>query len=116
MVAADIYGAAPHVGRGGWTWYTGAASWMYRVGLETLLGFTLRGDNLEIKPCIPQTWKGFNILFRRGKTQYTIEIINQRKQSASKKVTVKLDGALLSSNLIPLVSDDKHHKVIVILT
>ena len=65
VVAADVYAEAPHVGRGGWTWYTGSAGWMYRAGIEWLLGFRLRGAALFIDPCIPRAWTGFS-LFASG--------------------------------------------------
>ena len=61
VVAADVYTAEGHLGRGGWTWYTGSASWLYRVGLEAILGFNKRGESLEMDPCIPETWKEFTI-------------------------------------------------------
>ena len=64
VVAADVYAEPPHVGRGGWTWYTGSAGWMYRAGLEWILGFRLRGAALHIDPCIPRAWRGFEIAFR----------------------------------------------------
>ena len=77
VVAADIYGVEPHVGRGGWTWYTGSAAWMYRVALESVLGFRVHGgDTLRIRPCIPDHWPGFRISYRLadGKTRYEIEV------------------------------------------
>jgi cyclic beta-1,2-glucan synthetase len=70
VVAADVYGVPPHVGRGGWTWYTGSAAWMYRVALESLLGFELRGNRVKIKPCVPADWPGFELTFRRGVTTW----------------------------------------------
>ena len=72
MVAADVYTAEGHLGRGGWTWYTGSASWLYRVGLEAILGFTKRGETLEIDPCIPSDWKEFSIEYRQGDSMYSI--------------------------------------------
>ena len=59
VIAADVYAAKPHVGRGGWTWYTGSAGWMQRAGVESILGLRLRGDALELDPCIPKSWPGF---------------------------------------------------------
>ena len=61
---ADVYGVPPHVGRGGWTWYTGSAAWLYRVGLESILGFRLEGERLRLEPCIPAGWPGFEITYR----------------------------------------------------
>ena len=70
VVAGDVYAAPPHVGRGGWTWYTGSAGWMYRAGLEWLLGFRLRGDRLILNPCIPATWPAYSMTYRHGATEY----------------------------------------------
>ena len=76
VVAADVYTAKGHLGRGGWTWYTGSASWMYRVALESILGFQQRGDMLFIEPCIPASWKEFTIEYRVGASTYEITIEN----------------------------------------
>jgi cyclic beta-1,2-glucan synthetase len=64
VVAADVYSVPAHVGRGGWTWYTGAAGWLYRAGIESILGIRLKGDSLVIDPCIPGAWPGFNMTLR----------------------------------------------------
>ncbi|MFL5561875.1 MAG: GH36-type glycosyl hydrolase domain-containing protein, partial [Gemmatimonadaceae bacterium] len=74
VVVADLYTAAGHLGRGGWTWYTGSASWMYRVGLEAILGFHKRGDTLAIEPCIPATWPEFTLEYRHASSRYTITV------------------------------------------
>jgi cyclic beta-1,2-glucan synthetase len=112
VIAADIYGAAPHVGRGGWTWYTGSAGWMYRVGLESILGFTLEGgDSIRLTPVVPADWPSFSIRYRLpdGKTVYEITVKNGELEAAS------LDGAALTvadgSALIPLHADGKTHQV-----
>ena len=76
VVAADVYGVAPHVGRGGWTWYTGSAGWMYRAGLENILGLRMHGDNLAFDPCIPAGWPGFGISLQFGSSRYAIEVEN----------------------------------------
>ena len=75
-VAADVYAAPPHVGRGGWTWYTGAAGWLYRAGLESILGMRIEGDTLWVNPCIPGAWPGFEVRYRHGETPYVIEVSN----------------------------------------
>jgi cyclic beta-1,2-glucan synthetase len=85
VMAADVYAVEPHVGRGGWTWYTGSSSWMYRVGIEWILGLKLRGDRLHIDPCIPASWEGFNMTYRYRSTIYDIRVenpdrVNQRGQ------------------------------------
>ena len=76
VIAADIYSVAPHVGRGGWTWYTGSAAWMYRVGIESILGLRLDGGDLLLNPCIPKNWPGFEMVFRHGSARYEISVEN----------------------------------------
>ena len=76
VVAADIYARPPHVGRGGWTWYTGSAGWMQRAGIESILGVSLHGDMLLLNPCIPKTWAGFEITLRHGNSRYEIKVDN----------------------------------------
>jgi cyclic beta-1,2-glucan synthetase len=75
-VAADVYSLNSQPGRGGWTWYTGSAGWMYRVWLEEVLGFKLRGNRLSIQPAIPEDWPGYVLTFRFGQTEYRIEVQN----------------------------------------
>ena len=111
VVAADVYGLWPHVGRGGWTWYTGSASWMYRAGLESILGFDLRGDILRIKPCIPKHWPGFEIIYRRLKTEYHIAVSNIDEHGNAAEARVHLDGVLLTTADIPLVDDGQKHTI-----
>jgi len=105
VIAADVYGHAPHVGRGGWTWYTGSASWMYRAAVETILGFELRGDRLRINPKIPSSWPGFELSYRRETTKYQIRVTRNATPST------KLDGVLLGGPDIPIVNDGKSHQV-----
>src|SRR5690606_15479592 len=76
VVAADVYTAAAHLGRGGWTWYTGSAAWMYRVALESILGFDKRGDTLRIDPRVPEGWPDYNIDYRYGRSTYAITVHN----------------------------------------
>jgi cyclic beta-1,2-glucan synthetase len=95
-VAADVYALESQPGRGGWTWYTGSAGWMYRVWLEEVLGFKLRGDRLSIEPAIPAGWPGYTIDFRYGQTEYRIEVSN---------------GAPASNREIHLVDDRRSHTV-----
>jgi len=76
VVAADVYGVSPHTGRGGWTWYTGSSGWMYRLGLEAILGLRQAGQVLRISPCIPKTWPGFRLTYRVGTTSYDISVEN----------------------------------------
>ena len=116
VVAADVYGQAPHAGRGGWTWYTGSSAWMYRAGLEWILGLRVQGASLVVDPCIPKAWPRFEIDFRHGTARYEITVENPR--SVNRGVTgVELDGRYLSggSARIPLVDDGATHRVRVVL-
>src|SRR4029077_7523260 len=76
VVAADVYGAPPHTGRGGWTWYTSSAAWLYRIGLEAILGFQLRGGRLQMEPCIPPDWSGYEITYRYRSATYKVAVKN----------------------------------------
>jgi cyclic beta-1,2-glucan synthetase len=114
VAAADVYAESQHVGRGGWTWYTGSASWMYRAALESMLGFHLSGETLRIDPCIPRGWREFEITYRRGETIYEIKVENPT--SVCRGVTeVRLDGTVLGSNEIPLADDGETHEVRILL-
>jgi cellobiose phosphorylase len=110
VVAADVYGAPPHTGRGGWTWYTGSASWLYRVALETILGFQLRGAALRFKPCIPPSWPGFELSYRHGSATYRIVVDNSAGTGRGVR-SVGLDGQPLPNNTVPLSDDGKNHNV-----
>ena len=112
VVAADVYTAEGHVGRGGWTWYTGSASWMYRVALEAILGFRKTGDTLRIEPSVPRGWPGFTIEYRFGSSVYAIEVkIVRGGERGPNRVTV--DGRRMKDEAIPLVDDGQRHAVIV---
>jgi cyclic beta-1,2-glucan synthetase len=116
VISADVYSMPPHVGRGGWTWYTGSAGWFYRVALERVLGFRLRGDNLLLDPCIPKGWSGFEISFRHGGARYDISVENPLGVCRG-VLAIKLDGHMLpaKSSLIPLTDDGAVHRVQVVL-
>jgi cyclic beta-1,2-glucan synthetase len=114
VVAADLASTAPHAGRGGWTWYTGSASWMYRVALESVLGFTVRGEVLTMDPCIPAAWPSFSIDWRRGATTWSVTVENpQGVQRGVARVTV--DGAEAPGGRVALVDDGGRHVVHVVL-
>jgi cyclic beta-1,2-glucan synthetase len=115
VIAADVYSQPPHEGRGGWTWYTGAAGWLYRAGLEWILGFQKRGSALRIDPCIPREWKGFEIDYRQSDTVYRITVENPG--GVCRGVSqISLDGTLLQGEaLVPLVEDGGEHQVRVVL-
>jgi cyclic beta-1,2-glucan synthetase len=114
VIAADVYGVAPHIGRGGWTWYTGSASWMYRLGVEALLGVKRQGSHLTIDPCIPSEWDGYDMTYRDGETVYSIHIANP--QHISKGVSrVIVDGVIIPEKHILLTGDGGQHTVHVTL-
>jgi cyclic beta-1,2-glucan synthetase len=114
VVAADVYSQPPHVGRGGWTWYTGSASWLYRVALETLLGFQLCGDKLRIDPCIAAHWKGFELTYRHRTATYHITVENPAGVERGVK-NVSLDGRDVPGGMIDLCDDGRRHEVRVVL-
>jgi cyclic beta-1,2-glucan synthetase len=115
VVAADVYGEPPHVGRGGWTWYTGSAGWMYRAGLESILGFRLRGSQLVIDPCIPRAWPRFELVFRYRSARYDVVVDNPKKVSRG-VTSVEVDGVALDRDgTIALADDGNTHRVRIIL-
>jgi cellobiose phosphorylase len=110
VVSADVYGAQPHTGRGGWTWYTGSAGWLYRVAVETILGFRLRGGTLRFEPCIPKGWRGFEMSYRHQSATYRILVDNSAGTGRGVRA-VELDGQPLSNDAVPLSDDSKIHTV-----
>jgi cyclic beta-1,2-glucan synthetase len=114
VAAGDVYSEPRHIGRGGWTWYTGSAGWMYRATLESMLGFHLKGERLGIEPCIPRSWRDFEIDYHRGDTLYRIRVENPSGVCRG-IAEVRLDGKLLPSNEIPLVVDGQTHQILVVL-
>jgi cyclic beta-1,2-glucan synthetase len=109
VVAADVYTAKGHLGRGGWTWYTGSASWMYRTALEAILGFRQRGEQLFIEPCIPASWKEFTIEYRFRSSTYEITVDNPDGLESG-NVDLTVDGTSIEK-AIHLVDDGKRHQV-----
>ena len=115
VVCADVYAEPQHVGRGGWTWYTGSAGWMYRAALESILGFHVIGNAIRIDPCIPRSWRGFEIVLRRGASRYEIAVQNPNGVSRG-VVCVRVDDERHDPALaIPLLDDAVTHRVIVTL-
>jgi cellobiose phosphorylase len=110
VVCADVYGASPHTGRGGWTWYTGSASWLYRVAIETILGFRLEGNRLHFEPCIPPSWPGYEITYRHRSATYRISVKNSAGGGRGVR-SVLLDGQPLIDGQVPLSDDSKTHLV-----
>ncbi len=121
VVAADVYGAAPHVGRGGWTWYTGSSGWMHRTALESILGFRLAGgDAFELHPCVPDAWPRYGIRWRAqdGVTTYDIDVLNPDGRARG-VVAATLDGEPLACAgggvRVPVARDGRTHRVEAIL-
>ena len=111
VVAADVYALSPHTGRGGWTWYTGSAGWMYRLIVESLLGLRLEVDTLSFAPCIPADWTEFKVHYRYRETMYHITVL--QRHAANGQTTVTIDGNERDEKTIHLVDDRRDHSVIV---
>lgn len=121
VIAADVYGTLPHVGRGGWTWYTGSAGWVWRVAVESVLGLRIEnGDTLVLQPCVPDEWPSFQIDYRdpKSKTVYRIEVENP-SGCAERVISALLDGEVISTDegqaRLPLLNDQALHHVLVIM-
>ena len=110
VVAADVYSVAPHVGRGGWTWYTGSASWMYRLGIEAILGLKRTGDSLTINPCIPAEWDSYDMTYKDADTVYDIQVVNPQHVNR-RVVQTQLDGKVIPNEAIPLLKDGLTHHI-----
>jgi cellobiose phosphorylase len=113
VVAADVYAVLPHTGRGGWTWYTGSAGWMYRLIVESLLGMRLEGDKLHFEPCLPADWEGFTVHYRYRETVYHIKVLQEHACEDEGSVTI--DGVVQREQMIPLVDDHSEHFVEVVV-
>jgi cyclic beta-1,2-glucan synthetase len=113
VVVADIYGVPPHVGRGGWTWYTGSSGWLYRLGLEAILGVRRQGNTLRIEPCIPKEWSGYELSYRIGNTRYCIHVDNSAGVNRGVSC-ITMDGEITDGAIL-LTDDGQEHKVVVTL-
>jgi cellobiose phosphorylase len=114
VAAADIYALDGRMGRGGWTWYTGSAGWMYRVWLEEIFGFHLRGENLTISPCIASAWDGFTLHYRYRTAHY--EIVVENPEHICRGIeSVELDGKPLADKIVRLQDDGAEHKVRIVM-
>ena len=113
VMAADVYALAPHSGRGGWTWYTGSAGWMYRLIVESLLGVRREGDKLRLEPCLLDNWPGFKLRYRFRETVYRIVV--SRAPAGSAETRVSVDGVAQEQPLIALIDDRREHAVEVVL-
>jgi len=114
VMAGDVYSLAGHVGRGGWSWYTGAAAWTYRVWIEEVLGFQRRGDTLKINPVIPKDWPGFRLQYRYQNTLYRIAVENPLPCSSGVTL-VEVDGIMVADKIVTLRDDGLRHEVRVVL-
>jgi len=110
VIAADVYWVPPHTGRGGWTWYTGSAGWMYRTLVETLLGFQPEGDRLHLLPRLPKNWPNYKIHYRYRETSYHISI-SRLPDDPPVSRRVYLDGKEISGDAVPLVDDRREHQI-----
>ncbi len=114
VVAADVHAHPQHLGRGGWTWYTGSAGWLYRLGLESVLGLRRRGSTFALNPCIPIAWPGYAITWRVGRSCYELRVENPEPRSRGiAKAT--LDGEAVDPSAVPLVDDGRTHHVHVMM-
>jgi cellobiose phosphorylase len=111
VVAADVYAVAPHAGRGGWTWYTGSAGWMYRLLIETLLGVNLEGEQLRLAPLLPKAWPAFTVHYRYRQTVYHI-FVTRLAADAGNAPSLTLDGEALAGDTLPLRDDRIEHTVV----
>jgi cyclic beta-1,2-glucan synthetase len=113
-VAADVYAHPMHVGRGGWTWYTGSAGWMYRTAIEELLGLRRKGETFTVDPCIPAMWPAYAFEWRLGQTLFRITVTNPEHRCRGVRYTT-LDGVAVDPRAIPLRDDGETHEVEVLL-
>ncbi|MDR3376070.1 MAG: glucoamylase family protein [Ancalomicrobiaceae bacterium] len=114
VVAADVYSRAPHIGRGGWTWYSGSAGWMQRAGMESILGIRVAAGILSLDPCIPREWPGYEVTLRFGSAHYAIRVVNPQNVEMG-IVAATLDGVAIDVDpfRLALIDDGKTHAVIV---
>jgi cyclic beta-1,2-glucan synthetase len=124
VVAADVYSVAPHLGRGGWTWYTGAAGWMYRAGMEGILGIHREGNQLTIRPCIPAVWPGFEASIHVENTDYTITLsrsaegaVEGSAEGSEQALAAVLDGVkiVVNNNTVCVPLEGGKHRLEIVL-
>ena len=110
VVAGDVYANAAHAGRGGWTWYTGSAGWMYQLVVEPLLGLRRSGNRLRVRPLLPKTWTTFEVSYRFGTSTFAITC---REAAAGVAASVVVDGVESVGDTLPLVDDGNAHEVLI---
>jgi cyclic beta-1,2-glucan synthetase len=113
-VAADVYAHPMHVGRGGWTWYTGSAGWMYQAAIHSLLGLRRNGATMSVDPCIPAVWPQYSMDWTIGRTRYHVTVTNPEHRSQGIR-TAELDGIAVDASAIPLEDDGGSHEVTIVL-
>jgi cyclic beta-1,2-glucan synthetase len=113
-VAADVYAHPMHVGRGGWTWYTGSAGWMYQAAIQSLLGLRRHGATMSLNPCIPAVWPGYTLEWKIGRTRYRFTVVNPDHRSQG-IASATLDGIAVDARAIPLQDDGGDHEVRIVL-
>jgi cyclic beta-1,2-glucan synthetase len=114
VMAGDVYARPPHAGRGGWSWYTGSAGWMYRAGIESILGLRRRGNTFTIDPCIPSSWPEYRITWQFQDSRYEITVSNPARRCRG-VATATLDGVCVDAARMPLVNDGRTHDVQIVL-
>jgi cyclic beta-1,2-glucan synthetase len=113
-LAGDVYAHPQHAGRGGWSWYTGAAGWLYRAGLESILGLWQHGATFEIDPCIPAAWPAYTIVWRFGSSTYEITVENPQRRCRG-VARAEIDGKRVDPRSVPLLDDGGTHAVRVVI-
>jgi cyclic beta-1,2-glucan synthetase len=114
VMAADVYAHPMHVGRGGWTWYTGSAGWMYQAAIQALLGLERHAGTVSLNPCIPRVWPHYSLDWTFGRTRYSFLVLNPDHRSRG-VVSAELDGAPVDARAIPLLDDGRQHEVRIVL-
>lgn len=114
VMAGDVYARPPHAGRGGWSWYTGSAGWMYRAGIESILGLRRQGDTFVVDPCIPSSWPTYEITWQFGESCYRITVSNPSRRCRGVAMAT-LDGTTVHAFAIPLLDDGRTHDVQIVL-
>jgi cyclic beta-1,2-glucan synthetase len=114
VVAADVSSHPEHAGRGGWTWYTGSAGWMFRIGVEEILGLRRHGPSFELDPCIPTSWPGYSLVWRFSGATYEIEVVNPERRSRG-VAQAWVDGRAVDPWRIPLAGDRGTHRIRVVM-
>ena len=111
VIAADVYAVRPHTGRGGWTWYTGAAGWYYRLTVESLLGLRREADSLHFAPCMRDDWETYSLRYRFRDTHYHVRFVRVPSATGTAGIRAILDGRDLGDGRVPLVDDHLEHDV-----